>query len=163
VRATCGALISQNQNLVLGAVRPAAITGQESGFTNPYGAAPITNTSNGGNTGLTNGPDLLSASRGTGAGSNTVTYTFDKAAAVVNQNGFFVVDAAGNATFGGLATVQGNNAQVVVTFPSGSVTNAVGAGVTNQVGVEAGQNLNAVRDQNLLPSSVNPPGDVTLP
>ena len=163
VRVTCG-VNTQNQNLVLGAVRPAAITGQESGFTNPYGAAPITNTSNGGNTGLTNGPDLLSASRGTGAGSNTVTYTFDKSVFdFMSAAGFFVVDAAGNATFGTTETVQGNNFQVVVTFPSGSVTNAVGAGVTNQVGVEAGQNLNAVRDQNLLPSSVNPPGDVTLP
>jgi len=115
-------------NVVLGAVVPGAVTSPSSLFGNTIGSEPISGIITNGQ--ITDGPQLQTA---TGSSSDlSVTYNFNpqgSSLATPNPAGFFVIDNAGNPTFGTAATLQGNS--VIVTFTAAALAFAMGAGVTS--------------------------------
>lgn len=106
------------------------------------------------NGGVTDGPDLQSATAN--AAARTVTYTFNQPVAAIVPGAFFVINAAGAPTFANSIAVQGDT--IVATYGP-AIDTAVGAGVTNPTGAEAGNTLPGVVNAT---GEVNAPGDVTL-
>jgi hypothetical protein len=150
-------------NVVLGAVTTNAATSPTTLFVNTIGSEPISGIVTNGQ--ITDGPQLQSAT-GTASGLS-VTYTFNPQTSglgAATAGGFFIIDNAGNPTFGlGTPTVLGNS--VTVTFPATALATAKGAGVTSgsTVGVNNGFETNI--DQTAIPNTSgnqNAPGLVTL-
>lgn len=139
-------------DVTLGAVVKGAAHNIPSGLVNDVSAAPISGLLVNG--GLTDGPDLQSAVANTAL--RTVTYTFNQAITFPKASAYFVINAAGAPTFASSVAVQGDTA--VATFGA-AIDTAVGAGVTNPRGLEAGNNSTGAFNANF---EANAPGDVTL-
>jgi hypothetical protein len=154
-------------NVVLGAVfanttPSGGVKSPVSGFFNTVGSEPISGIVTNGQ--ITDGPQLQSAT-GTASGLS-VTYTFNPQTSGLGLpavGGYFVIDNAGNVTFGtGTPTVFGNT--VTVTFSAIALANAKGAGVTSGAvnpnnGQENGITTVAVPN---TAGNQNAPGLVTL-
>jgi putative cell wall-binding protein len=151
---------SNSGNVVLAAVADSAAKSTVTSLFSTVGSVPIAIAFSG-TQGLTDGPDLISASRNTA--TSQVTFTFNAPLVSIGiPAGFFLIDNAGTPTFG-IASAGILNNSATITFPAGALANAVGAGAVGPFAAQGERGVSGTAAAFGTGIIGNAPGDVTLP